>query len=208
MIDVSYILKYLKKIPQTILEFGSFNGDDGLKYKKAFPQCEVHSIEACPILFDKLKFLIEHNIHIHHYAITDRTGEIEFYQSRIAANKAFGPTGSVLKATDYVRNLNKHILYIKKPIKVPCITIKDFCIKYNIKQIDLIHADTQGNIIEVINGFGEFKPKMLFAEVGMHQKYHGADEFKTTQAILEKINYSLIFKKGWDALFVLKGQLT
>jgi len=205
MIDASYILKYLKNTPQTILEFGSFNGEDGLKYKQLFPQCEVHSIEACPILFKKLNFLKEHNINIHHYAITNRTGEIEFYQSMIPANGAFGPTGSVLKATDYVRNLNKHIRYIRNPVKVPCITIKDFCIKYNIKQIDLIHADTQGNIIEVINGFGEFKPKMLFAEVGMHQKYHGADKFETTQAILEKINYNLIFKKGWDALFVLKG---
>jgi len=204
MIDVSYIQKYLNKTPETILEFGSFNGDDGLKYKKAFPQCEIHSIEACPVLFDKLKFLTKHNIHIHHYAITDRTGEIEFYQSRIAANKAFGPTGSILKATDYVRNLNKHILYIRKPVKVPCITIHDFCIKYNIDKIDLIHADTQGNILEVINGFGKFKPKMLFAEVGMHKKYHGADKLEITRSTLEKMGYNLIFKKDWDAFFVLK----
>lgn len=55
-----------------------------------------------------------------------------------------------------------------------------------------------------VKGFNEYKPKLLFAEVDMHQRYHGADNFEKTNSILIKLGYKLIYKQDVNSFFTLK----
>ena len=48
------ILSLLGYTPKTIIEFGSYDGGDGLKYKLDFPEADVISIEADPGCFSRL----------------------------------------------------------------------------------------------------------------------------------------------------------
>lgn len=204
--DTNLINKILNRNPKIILEFGSFDGGDALRYKAIYPKCEIHSIEACPKLFKNIQYLKKYNIKIYNYAITNETKKITFYQTFSIRKNKTGPSGSTLKPTRYVKNLHKHIKYNENPILVNGITIKDFCEKYEIKNIDFMHADTQGNIINVIEGFGEFKPKILFAEVNMHEQYKNADTFDQTNNKLNKLSYTLYSYKGYDAIFILDNE--
>lgn len=202
--NTNLILKYLKGEPNTILEFGSYDGGDALRYKMIFNDCNVYSIEACPTLYSKLSFLREYDIDISNYAISDQVGVVDFYQSIKRETKEPGPTGSILKATDKVIKKNKQIIYNKTSVKVNSITISEFCRIKNIKEIDFMHSDIQGAMLHAINGFGDIKPKVIFSEVDMSDNYEGGDVFEELNDKLINMGYVLIFKRGFNSLYVLK----
>ena len=79
--DLDWFQKHLKRNPETIIEFGSYDGGDGLFYKNNYPECNIYSIEACPKRFQIVKKLEhEYKINVFNYAVCDIDGHINFYQ--------------------------------------------------------------------------------------------------------------------------------
>jgi FkbM family methyltransferase len=201
-IEKEEICKYLGYIPKIILEFGSFDGGDGLKYKTDFPDSTVVSIEACPDCFSDLEYLKSFGVNILNYCVTDFNGEIDFYQSFSKNKNHRASVGSQLVSTPEIKKINSHLVYESSVIKVPAITLEKICkdvLKNN--NIDYIHVDTQGTFLHVMRGLGGIRPKLILGEVDMSNNYLGGDELKETDVYMEDLGYEKIYTEGKNTLY-------
>ncbi|MDD5589095.1 MAG: FkbM family methyltransferase [Candidatus Nanoarchaeia archaeon] len=209
-LNLDILNQYIKN-PKVIIEFGSFDGGDGLRYKLAYPNCDIYSIESDPILFERIKKLEKYGLGVFNYAIYHKTGDIKFNRCRFKEpyycyNKNdIGGSGSILEPSDYNKKIVTHQEYDEKAIMVPSITIQQFCLEHNINVIDLMHIDVEGATLEVLEGFGEIRPKVLFIEIeGAVKFWEGAPELKLVDFILNKMGYELKEKDEVNALYVKK----
>ena len=122
---LNWVEKYIKKQPQTILEFGSYDGGDGVFYKKEYPKAKVYSIEACPERYKVIKQLVApYGIEVFNYAVYDYDGFIDFYPVKDPNvrdhDDLYGSSGSINKRTEKYKAQFNHIKE-QSPVKVPCI---------------------------------------------------------------------------------------
>ncbi|KKL10381.1 hypothetical protein LCGC14_2556420, partial [marine sediment metagenome] len=137
------IQKYISN-PKVILEFGSYDGMDAIRYKNYFSKAFIYVMEADPTMFEKVKKNINNKeeIYIFHYAISNKTGIIDFYESKfikdISGKKSGDPSfaGSLYRVLDSAIENQDFQVFSEIPIKVPTITIEDFCKQQKITQID------------------------------------------------------------------------
>ena len=148
---------------KNIFDVGAYNGVDGLALAEKNPDTLVNAFEANKDLIKiiiKLKKKIEcrigrkiKNYRIHYVAVSNKTKLSYFY---IAKN----PTVSSLHK--FSKNLDKfwpgykeaHCHTVKK-VKVKTVTLKQFCNKNKIKNINYLHIDAQGNDLNILKGLGD-----------------------------------------------------
>ena len=197
-LDINLVKKVLGKNINTIIEFGSYDGGDGIKYKYNFPEAEVYSIEPSPSCYKKIKPLEKFGLHVFNYAISDNDSVMDFYQTYDTANNNFAPCGSLDK--EYVSiDTGEVPLTIIEPIKVVTKRLETFCKEQNIKNIDLLHVDVEGYAREVIIGMGDLKPRMLYIEVKSDTHNHSKD----INVLLVQKNFKKLVSRGSDEIWIL-----
>jgi len=198
------ICKFLGRKPTSIIEFGSYDGGDGLKYKIDFPEALVVSIEACPKLFGNLKYLKQFGVLPLNYAVSDHDGHTDFYQSFSRSTNKYAPVGSELRAKNSLKRKNDHLVYCETPINVPSITLATLIRKVlKVAAVDYLHIDTQGTFLRVIDGLKDIRPALIFAEVGMNNRYHNSDSIAESDNLMRKIGYKKLKHNGFDAIYKL-----
>ena len=202
------IKKNLKKDPEVIIEFGSFDGGGGVRYKKIYPSARVISIEAHPELYCKIKELEQpFGIEAYNYVVTDKDGPVKFNTSILNNDGRIAPTGSELLATKMNQNQRTFIKYNVEEIDVSGIRFDTFCSENEIESIDILHVDTQGTFMHVVRGLGDIRPKLILGEVNMHGRYHEADKNGEAINLMKKLGYSVVLARGVDAIFKFKGEV-
>jgi len=187
---------------KTIIQIGSHVGNtcnDPIfhivdKYTK------IILVEPVPFLFEQLKnnynekFKNNHNIFFINKAVSNFIGEIEmtipsekndfsklpFWASQLASvdsNHALG----------HISNL------LVEKINVETTTINEIVKEYNIKQIDLLHTDTEGHDYTILMNYNfEIKPKQIMFE---HKHMDGLFTVGIKYEELSKKLLSLGYKK-------------
>ena len=199
---VSRLLGYT---PKVIFEFGTFNGEDARLYKNTYPTCKVLAFEASPSLFEKIEKT--EGIEYFNNAILNYDGDTTFYKvfSKNEGKEEF-PNGGVLKVTDEVIERITCLEFNTNSVTVPCKRIDTICKEQSISEIDFAHIDVEGVSKEVIEGFGNFKPKLIFVELFLTEESHiGGSKGKEVCQILEDMGYSFIDTNGNDVVYQLKG---
>ena len=160
------------KNEKNIFDVGAFDGLDGLILAIKNPSIMVHAFEANPDLIgvimsnknkiEKYKKIIIKNYKLNNYAVTDKNGNLTF-------NIAKNPTVSSLN--EFSKNIDKtwpgyreaHCTVIKK-IEVKGITLEKYCNDNEIRKINYLHIDTQGNDLRVLEGL---KNKLNLVDQGV-----------------------------------------
>ena len=216
----NYILNFYKMVdyrqldnllltekPKTIFEFGTFDGTDTLHYSNLLPDAEIWTFDADKRSVGKIKKKIDgRNIHAYHYAITDHCGKVAFYTSTFTDGEP-GCSGSIKKHTRFhKKNQIGRQIFSDIPIFVPAMTIEKFCLDNNIERIDFLHSDTEGNVEEVINGFGKFLPGILRIEIyEISSNYEGVMSHSYYDNIIRSLGYEYLFGIEYDAVYKLKS---
>ena len=151
-----------------IFDVGAYDGIDGLALAIKNPKCAVYAFEANPVLFEKInynKLKIEKRIgkRISNYKVINKAVSNIDKQGDFLISK--NPTGSSLK--EFSKNLDEswpgyrelHFHTVKK-INIEIVTLEKFCIENNIRFINYLHIDTQGNDLNVFKGLGKFQDKV------------------------------------------------
>jgi FkbM family methyltransferase len=182
---------------QTIIEFGSYDGGDGIKYKYNFPTANVYSIEPSLTCYTKIKQLEVYGLNVYNYAISNTDSVCDFYETYDSQNNNYAPCGSLNKefvSTDTGRTP----LQIKEPIKVATKKLKTFCNDEKISKIDLLHIDVEGHCREVIEGMEDLKPRMIYLEVRSDTHNHSGD----IASLLVNKNFRKLGSMGSDEVWV------
>lgn len=196
-LSIDLIKTYLGSDLQTIIEFGSYDGGDGIKYKFHFPLANIYSIEPSPTCYKKIKQLEVYGLNVFNYAISNMDSTCDFYETYDSQNDNFAPCGS----------LNKHFvstetgrtpLQINEPIKVETKKLMTFCEEEKIKHIDLLHIDVEGHCREVIEGLGDLRPRMIYVEVRSDTHDHSLD----IGLLLTNKNFKKLGSMGSDEVWI------
>ena len=194
--------------PKVIFEFGAFNGADTLFYRGTFPDAEIYSFEPDPVLYEEAKPLLEEErIRFYNYAISDAPGTVDFHYWRGLEDKDYhGPAGSFFDYTDQARKDHScRWEFVSEPLKVKCITLKDFCQENEINHINFIHMDVEGAIHLVLRGMGDLRPELIYAEIESDKVFKGALAPRQYTELFLEMGYVPIDRNGADVLFKLKG---
>jgi len=200
--DINLVKKMLGENLNNILEFGSYDGGDGIKYKYHFPKAHVYSIEPSPSCYEKIKQLEKYGLKVFNYAISDVDGVMDFYETFDNNKNNYAPCGSLNKKL-VSTTTGKIPLTVMDPIKVQTKRLETFCTEQNISIIDFLHVDVEGFSVEVLNGLGNLKPRGIYIEVASETHNHS----EVVKGILEK-DYVKITTRGADEFWVLKSNPT
>jgi len=185
-----------------IVEFGSYDGGDGIRYKYHFPNANVYSIEASPFCYTKMKPLEKYGIRIFNYAISNKDGKALFYGTYDENNNNYAPCGSLNKDYCSTTQPSGKPLKIMPPIEVPCITLEAFCKEQEISSIDFLHVDVEGHAVEVVSGFGNIRPRILYIEVRGDTHNHSPE----VGQLLTSINFKKIDSASFnDEIWIDNG---
>lgn len=191
--------------PQVIVEFGSYDGGDGARLKKLYPQARVVSIEADPYRCQMIRELdrdLEIGLEIIECAVSDFDGEIEFYRTLDPNEESgIGSSGSIHKKTDKYKQTYSHLQEIE-PFVVASKTLLTLSRELNLGEIDLLHMDVEGAELRVLKGMESLRPKVIFLEKHLGKEmYEGAYDWNEMRSYLLSIGYTLAEESPSDALF-------
>jgi FkbM family methyltransferase len=197
---VDFIKEACNNNVKNIIEFGSYDGGDGIRYRCIFPNANVYSIEASPSCYEKIKPLEKYGLKIFNYAISNKNCKAFFYETYDEKNNNYAPCGSLDKNHCSITQPQPPLLKILPQIEVSCLTLETFCDQQKIKNIDLLHVDVEGHAVEVVEGFGSMRPKLIYIEVKSNTHNHSDKIFE----ILTKMHYNKVNSIGNDEIWVLK----
>lgn len=197
--------------PKVIIEFGSYDGGDGIRFKKTYPNARVISIEADPL---RCKMIRETNrelsigLEVEECAISDIDGDLKFWRTLDPNEKSgIGSSGSLHQKTLKYRETYTH-LRETQPFLVPSKTLKTLCRDLNITEIDLLHIDVEGAELRVLKGMGDLRPGTIFLEKHLgYEMYEGAYDSLEMHRYLQSLGYFLEEESPTDALY-LRDKLT
>lgn len=170
---------FIKKNNPVIMDVGANKGQSVDRFQSIFKKPYIYCFEPVKSSFDllKKKITLEKRIKAYNFAICKNQKKKKIY---IYKNDAHSGFNKVLKNTKWLELRSKRINissknYLKKTELVKTETIDNFCKKNNIKEIDILKIDTQGNEDNVLKGCANLlkqkKIKIIQVEVILQDVY-------------------------------------
>ena len=165
-----------------IFDIGSNDGLDGIILALLNPSSIIYSFEPNIELNQNIKnnkqtiekfFGIKiKNYELYNFAISNINKVQKFYINKHNLL-------SSLKSVN-INFINKDDLEIKKIKKVKVIRLDKFCKTKKINYIQFIHSDTQGSDLEVLDGLGEYRKKLISGVIETTINYKNNRYLKST----------------------------
>jgi FkbM family methyltransferase len=191
--------------PKVIFDVGSYDGGDAIRFKYRFPDAHVVAFEADPdrhgVVSDNVTPL---GITCVNAAVCDRDGPVPWYQSRDGRfdDVKAGAQGSIYRHSPEYERRYGFVRQSPTPMSVEGIRIDTFCRRAGIDDIDVAHIDVEGAEHEVLAGFGEILPKLVYLEVLPFFAWMGAEQPKELHRKLSCAGYLLAAELTNDRLYV------
>lgn len=167
----------LKKNNPTIVEIGSNNGGDAIRFLHYFPSCKLYCFEADPRAIEVFKNNVPNkNCKLYEYIVSDICDDKDFNQIYITDIPQSVPgKHSWMSKTDYNKYAGtansstsnvelRHNEYIKK-VKVKSITLNEWDKNEQIELVDFLEIDVQGGEKKVLDGAKEFLNKVKYIKI-------------------------------------------
>lgn len=188
---------FKNKVP-VIFDVGSNIGRATSKYLTIFPNSKIHSFEPFPDSYKE--FLVRHKnsmgVKLNKYALSSEIGS-----SILNINKSVD-TNSLLKSKKIGANSDKSCISINS-MTVKTNTLDNYCIKNNIREIDILKIDVQGSEIKVLKGalnlLEKNRIKLIYIETYFKQQYVDQPLFHDISKFL--YNYNFILQDIYDPYF-------
>ncbi len=151
--------------PSVIMDIGSCEGEDSIRYSRLFPYSRIIAFEPLPdnqkLIKSNLENFAVKNVELIPVALSDENGTADFHVSSgnpegrpNTEDWNFGNKSSSLLPPD------KHLEVVPwvkfdQVIEVPTLTLSDFMINNNIQAVDFMHIDVQGAELKVLKGAGQ-----------------------------------------------------
>lgn len=197
-------LEDLQIEPDVILDIGSYDAGDAIRFKARFPNARVITFEADPRLYGNIcKYKDQYGIEAFHGAVCDHDGTASFFLAEVVAKNvenSAGGQGSLRKHTDSYKKTFGHIRQSEVPTTVPAVTLETWCRTHGVDRVNFVHIDVEGAETDVLRGFGAMRPELIFLETSMGDGWEGTnrDELFT---MLETMGYKLALALPTDRLY-------
>lgn len=184
---------------KTIIEAGTCAADDTIKFKSAWPDCEVHTFEPNPDLFEIAKKNIvasgKSGIHQYNYALSDHVGVSSYYASEFQGTSSLFKNN--MRNIVYPQTVIKSIgvnsgseipIYSEREITINCVTIDSM----NLSP-DFIWLDVEGAELLALSGATKTmeKAKCIYLELNHQEFREGMAQFDEVMKFMNNHGYDL-----------------
>ncbi len=176
----------------TMLEIGSHEGSDTVKFLEAMPGIRLFCFEPDPRPYARFKKLIgdDHRVNLYGFAIADHDGAHNFYASTGKAGRRedWDFSGSLCKPTGHLTRSPE--IKFKEPVPTPCMRLDSWYEDWGITlaglTIDFIWADVQGSQRLLIAGGRRVLNLTRYLYIESHDPVAYAGE-PTQEELIEEI---------------------
>jgi len=197
-------LEDLQIEPDVILDIGSYDAGDAIRFKARFPNARVVTFEADPRLYHNIcKYSDQYGIEAFHSAVCDHDGTASFFIADVTLKKeesSAGGQGSLRKHTASYKKTFGHIRQAQTPTVVPAITLETWSRTHGVNRVGFVHIDVEGAEIDVIRGLGSMRPELIFLETSMAAGWEGTNR-EELYTVLETMGYKLALALPTDRLY-------
>ncbi len=159
----------------TIVEIGSWHGNDAKSMATTFPNAEVYYFEPNPDYYDDClsKSKGMSNMYFINKAVINKNGYTDFYPT----NSGNGGISSIYSLNDLGHKANWSQ---KDKVRVECVSINQWGKDNNISQIDLAEIDVQGAELLCLEGMTDYLNGVrgLMIEVCINSYYNGKQAYQ------------------------------
>tara|TARA_R110002126_G_scaffold229852_1_gene374103 strand:- start:2762 stop:3460 length:699 start_codon:yes stop_codon:yes gene_type:complete len=208
--DNGWVNKYLPEVDITcILDIGSFDGGDSIRFNQWYPEAKVYSIEAAPINFEVLtrNLVNRESVELFNLAFSNTNGKLVLNQLVNSSLESYGMVmGSLYE--NIQSKISQHGMSFIETVEVQSITFDSFCEKNNITNVDVAHVDIEGASYAMVCGMNKVLPKLIYTEQQGPQWYvgdHATNE--DLHELLDSKGYTLVETFPNDFLYVHKDYL-
>jgi FkbM family methyltransferase len=195
-------LSQLNIEPKVVLELGSFDGGDALRFARAFPNARIVTVEADPV---RVEVVIKNLAHTHaevvNNAVCLKDGPIDWYTSKIDG-KVDGQ-GSLYQHSDEYKEKFPHIEQTTESVTVDGLRFDRLCELNNIDEIDFMHMDIEGAEFDALSSMGNIRPKLIFMEM-LPNYFEKVEVGKAIEKLLASFGYTLVARLSQDRLYIHK----
>lgn len=185
--DLTFLYSEIRRSPKIIFDCGANVGFVSYQFYKRFKGAKIYAFEPNPSVFSVLskntlaesEFVFPFN-----YGIGDQKGELDFFKNNNTG------TSSFLEPNDFHKS---HMARKYQKIKVPVVSIADFCNENDINDIAILKLDIEGFELKALQGCEEMlknkQIEFVFAEVNLIPTYDGQCLIEEVIAYLRSLNY-------------------
>ena len=211
--QLKLIGKYLPNNP-TIIEAGAHDGRDTIRMKRKWPNATIYAFEPRQDVFDQLaqKAKNHTSIHLYQLGLSDHSGVQKFYLSCPQKNSNYKADAQSSLFPPELENWGKKLkemIDFKETIDVSVTTLDDWAREQNIKHIDFLWLDLQGNEFQVLNAspYVFSLVSVIKTEVSRKPLYKGTLPYSQFKEWFIKNGFTCIQEpRGHgDAIFVRKS---
>ena len=212
-VELALALLFRREAPKVILDIGSCEGEDSIRYSRRFPSARVFAFEPLPdnqhLISANLTRFAATNVELVPLALSDQQGEATFHVSSGRPRELFcgeewnyGNKSSSLLPPSGQDPMYGWIEFREKII-VSTDTLESFCRTRRIERVDFIHMDVQGAEHLVLAGAGSMLAQIgtLWMEVSDKELYQG----QILRADMESFMRAHGFALGFEVRRDLEG---
>lgn len=206
------IRKFIGNSQPTILEIGCNDGSHTLWLADMFPNSRIYCFEPDPRAIERFREKIGHHprIELFEIAMSDRDGEIEFFQSAgflAPAGQGELPdksqnwdlSGSIRRPKNHLNNFPT--ISFNEGLRVRTTTLDKWCQCHGIGDIDFIWMDVQGAELDVFRGGKKTlsKTRLIYTEYSDQELYEGQSNL--VQLVKHLKRFEIVTRYSGDVLF-------
>jgi FkbM family methyltransferase len=176
-----------------IFDVGAYVGDTIEQFKLSFPGSYIHAFEPFDESFSFLKnrFQKTDKIFFNNMAL----GDCSLANNKMYITQNKGSSSLLQPAKGANEFWEGNPLSTQEEVKVETTTIDSYCQQYNIKSIDILKIDVQGNELKVLQGakrmLKETRVKVIFTEISIAPNYEAQSEIDEVIKLLRENEYKI-----------------
>lgn len=185
----------------TIVELGSYDGGDAYRFKKAYPDARVITVEADPTRYEIVQKNLEgQGIEIVNYAACATDGNVDWFVSTIDGEAQ--AQGSMYRHSEKYQKKFPQVQQARTPLKVPGRRFDTLAKELSLTEVDFLYMDIEGAEHNVLKSLGKIRPRVIYLEwrPDYFQDSKCAEE---TEALLAQKGYRLVLMKKSDRMYFL-----
>lgn len=196
---------FRREAPLVIMDIGACEGEESIRYARAFPRARVFAFEPLPsnqalVRANLSRHAADSRVELVPLALADTAGTAEFHVSSGRPSEAFagedwnyGNKSSSLLPPATSQPMHGWIEF-KEALTVRTETLARFCADRGLIRIDFIHLDVQGAELRVLQGAGDRLRAVtaLWLEVSDQELYRGQALRTEIETFLRTRGFALV----------------